>query len=112
MRHTVNNNGESRRKWMWVALMFCAAFATRGTGVEGKTTFTLDANKCEQLISIPPPDPLLEKEHCSVCEQIVLNSRMWNWQQNYEALCTNVPPHALTWVRRVFYRLFLLVTTT
>ena len=60
--------------------------------------FVLDAAKCEQLMTIPPPDPLLEKEHCSVCEQIVHNSRSWNWAQHYESLCVNIPPHAMSWV--------------
>eukprot|EP00938_MAST-03A_sp_MAST-3A-sp1_P005076 g5076.t1 len=59
--------------------------------------FVLDAAKCEQLMTIPPPDPLLEKEHCSVCEQIVHNSRSWNWAQHYESLCVNIPPHAMSW---------------
>ena len=65
-----------------------------------KSGFMLDAAKCEQLQAIPPPDPLLEKEHCSVCEQIVHNSRNWNWAQHYESLCVNIPPHAMSWVRK------------
>ena len=67
--------------------------------------FVLDAAKCEQLMAIPPPDPLLEEEHCSVCEQIVHNSRSWNWAQHYESLCVNIPPHAMSWV--CFFSFFL-----
>ena len=76
--------------------------------------FVLDAAKCEQLMAIPPPDPLLEKEHCSVCEQIVHNSRSWNWAQHYESLCVNIPPHAMSWVCffSLFFQLFTHTHTT
>ena len=60
-------------------------------------SFVLDNARCESLIAIPPPDPLLEKEHCNVCEMIVKNSNKWNWASNFESLCTGVPPHALPW---------------
>ena len=85
------------KKMKMLFLSMLVVLVVISKGVQGG--FVLDAAKCEQLISIPPPDPLLEKEHCSVCEQIVHNSRSWNWAQHYESLCVNIPPHAMSWVR-------------
>jgi len=65
--------------------------------VHRAASFSLDERKCDQIRDIPPPEPLLEKEHCSVCSMIVENSRKWNWGQHYESLCVDVPPHALSW---------------
>jgi hypothetical protein len=65
----------------------------------------LDPERCATIIPVTPEDPLLEREHCSVCELIVQNSHRWNWGQHYESLCENVPPHAREWCMHYACRL-------
>ena len=91
------------RGWMlFVCLAVIFVTTTDGARTEqkAKKVFTLDSAKCEMINAVPPRDPLLEREHCAVCDQIVANSRRWNWAQHYESLCEGIPPHALSWVRR------------
>merc|ERR1719231_449673 len=82
-----------------MARLHCAivlAFAALGavTAVD-----PLSPEMCSSLVTAEPEDPLLEKEHCGICQMIVENSRLWNWGQHYDALCANMPAHAQDWCK-------------
>ena len=60
----------------------------------------LDEDTCTRyFINNVPDDPLLEKEHCTLCQLITENSEKWDYVSDLASLCTGVPPHAMDWVR-------------
>jgi len=61
----------------------------------------LDEDTCTRFfINNAPEDPLLEKEHCTLCQMIVENAEKWDYVNDLASLCSNVPPHAMDWVSR------------
>ena len=56
-----------------------------------------------------PDDPLMQREHCSLCNIIVQNSRRWSTSTgDLRRLCTGVPPHAQRFCMYYACKLFLL----
>ena len=68
-------------------------------GVRAEEPPEINPERCAQIVNAEPPEPLLERESCSVCQLIVDNANTWNWGQHYSALCTGIPAHAREWVR-------------
>jgi hypothetical protein len=59
-----------------------------------------------------PDNPLMQREHCSLCDIIVHNSRRWSATDDasslgIQRLCNGVPPHALDWCEYYACQLFL-----
>ena len=55
-----------------------------------------------------PVDPLSQREHCSVCNIIVQNSRKWTVAGgDLRRMCTGIPPHAQRWCLWYTCQLFL-----
>jgi hypothetical protein len=55
-----------------------------------------------------PDDPLTQREHCSLCNIIVQNSRRWSTTTgDLRRLCTGVPPHAQRFCMYYACKLFL-----
>ena len=55
---------------------------------------------CDELTAPPKntEESLTEREKCSVCDMMVINSETWDWSNHYDALCAGIPAHAQSWV--------------
>lgn len=85
-------------------LVFALAFAAAASAVALQLPDHLDEDTCTRyFINNVPDDPLLEKEHCTLCQLITENSEKWDYVSDLASLCTGVPPHAMDWVRTVLY---------
>lgn len=77
------------------AIVFLSVFDATSTKLPDR----LDEDTCtEYFINTVPDDPLLEKEHCNICQMIVDNAEKWDYNTDLASLCNNVPPHAIDWV--------------
>eukprot|EP00742_Colponemidia_sp_Colp-10_P001452 GILJ01001562.1.p1 GENE.GILJ01001562.1~~GILJ01001562.1.p1 ORF type:complete len:173 (+),score=10.12 GILJ01001562.1:45-521(+) len=95
----------SKRTPIACFVLFLSAFfvclSTALTLQAAQSTLHLTPETCDQQYrDISPADgrnTFHEFEKCSLCKLIVENSRKWNWREHYEALCTDVPEHAMQW---------------
>jgi hypothetical protein len=84
-----------------VALLWGAA----SVGCASRLPDHLDEDTCTRyFITNIPDDPLLEKEHCTLCQIITENAERWDYVNDLASLCNGVPPHAMDWVRLLFFR--------
>jgi len=107
------NRHHHRAEWSAIILLVFACHCSRATREDAVLQYDmslpLTRQACE-VIATPaalatddvlmtvPNDPLTQREHCSVCDIIVHNSRKWSIDDgDLRPLCTGIPPHAQRW---------------
>ena len=87
---------------MRALLLLVVLWGAACVGCASRLPDHLDEDTCTRyFITNIPDDPLLEKEHCTLCQIITENAERWDYVNDLASLCTGVPPHAMDWVRSV-----------
>ena len=84
----------------WTVLFYAVTLLYFVRRCQGILPTKLNEDTCTRyFLNSAPEDPLLEKEHCTLCQMINDNAERWDYVKDLSALCTNVPVHAMDWVR-------------